>query len=180
MLRRQLLQLGLGAAAGLALPATGWATPLSGAETRRLSLANLHTGEALDAVYWERGQYVPDAMQALNKVLRDYRTGEVHPIDQRLFDLLDDLQAKLETRKPYQVISGYRSPATNAALREKSEHSGVASKSLHMQGQAMDIRVADVQLAHLHNAALDMQRGGVGYYPESNFVHVDVGRVRRW
>lgn len=181
MHRRKLLQLGLASAAGLALPAHGWATPLSGAEIRRLAFSNLHTGEKIDAVYWEKGSYVPDAMQALNKVLRDFRTGEVHPMDNRLFDLLDDLSAKLESKKPFQVISGYRSPVTNKSLQSKGgSHSGVATHSLHMDGQAMDIRVEGVQLANLRNAALTMQRGGVGYYPQDNFVHVDTGRVRRW
>ena len=180
--RRKLLQLGLAsAAASLALPACGWAAPISGAEIRRLSFSNLHTGEAVDAVYWEKGNYISDAMQALNKVLRDFRTGEVHPIDPKLFDLLDDLSAKLESKKSYQVISGYRSPLTNKALQAKGgAHTEVATKSLHMVGQAMDIRVPGVDLAHVRNAALTMQRGGVGYYPVSDFVHVDTGRVRKW
>ena len=180
--RRKLLQLGLAsAAAGLALPACGWAAPLSGAETRRLAFSNLHTGEAVEAVYWEKGNYISDAMQALNKVLRDFRTNEVHPIDPKLYDLLDDLSAKFEAKKPFQVISGYRSPATNSALRAKGgAHTEVATRSLHMDGQAMDIRIEGVELTHLRNAALTMQRGGVGYYPVSNFVHVDTGRVRKW
>ena len=145
---------------------------------RKVALHNLHTGESLQATYWEEGQYVPDALAAVNKVLRDFRTGDQHPMDTGLLDLLSTLHGKVESRGAFQVISGYRSPQTNAMLHERS--GGVASKSLHMQGLVMDIRVEGVQLDHLHKAALDIGRGGVGYYPTSNFVHVDVGRVRRW
>jgi uncharacterized protein YcbK (DUF882 family) len=145
---------------------------------RSLSLLNLHTGERLKATYFEGGEYVPDALQALNHVLRDFRTGETHAIAPGLFDLVTALQGRLETRETVHVISGYRSPHTNAMLHSRSE--GVATHSLHMVGEAMDIRIPGVQLAHLRDAALGMQRGGVGYYPASDFVHVDVGRVRRW
>ncbi len=142
---------------------------------------NLHTDEKLDAVYFERGAYVPDALSAVNHVLRDFRTGDVHPMDPGLLDVLTALSSRLETGSPVHVISGYRSPRTNAFLRnEGGAESGVARKSLHMQGQAIDLRFADVGLNHVHNAALDLRRGGVGYYPISNFVHVDVGPVRQW
>ena len=117
-------------------------------------------------------------MQALNKVLRDFRTNDVHAIDPGLYDILDAMSGKLENRAPFQVISGYRSPRTNAALHAKSN--GVAAHSLHMDGLAMDIRLEGVALTNLHAAALSMKRGGVGFYPTSNFVHVDVGRVRTW
>jgi uncharacterized protein YcbK (DUF882 family) len=145
---------------------------------RQVALHNLHTGESLQAVYWEDGRYVPDALAAVNRVLRDFRTGDQHMMDPGLLDLLDTLHGKVESKAPFQVISGYRSPRTNAMLHGHSD--GVASKSLHMQGMAMDIRVEGVALDHLHKAALDIGRGGVGFYPTSNFVHVDVGRVRRW
>lgn len=145
---------------------------------RSLSLLNLHTGERLSATYFENGAYVSDALSALNHVLRDFRTGETHPMAPDLIDLVNSLQARLETRETVHVISGYRSPHTNAVLHERSD--GVATHSLHMVGEAMDIRIPGVQLAHLRDAALGMQRGGVGYYPDSDFVHVDVGRVRRW
>lgn len=148
------------------------------AAPRSLSLLNLHTGERLKATYFEGGDYVPDALSAMNTLLRDYRTGDVHPIAPNLLDLVATLQQQLETDATVHVISGYRSPKTNAALHERS--SGVATHSLHMQGEAMDIRIPGVDLAHLRNAALGLQRGGVGYYPASDFVHVDVGRVRRW
>ncbi len=111
-------------------------------------------------------------------MLRDFRTGEAHVIDPGLLDLLHDLNSKLETGEAFKVISGYRSPQTNGMLHEHS--SGVASKSLHMQGMAIDIRVPGRALTSLHDAALQLGRGGVGYYPNSDFVHVDVGRVRKW
>jgi uncharacterized protein YcbK (DUF882 family) len=148
---------------------------------RRLRFHNLHTDEKLEAVYWEDGRYVPDALQAVNHVLRDFRTGDVHVMDPSLLDLVSVLAAKLETASPVHIISGYRSPQTNALLRaEGGAETGVAKKSLHLQGQAMDLRLSDVPLAHLHQAALSLGAGGVGYYPVSNFVHVDVGAVRHW
>jgi uncharacterized protein YcbK (DUF882 family) len=110
--------------------------------------------------------------------LRDHRTGEVHAIAPNLFDLVYRLRGQLDTRATVQVISGYRSPATNAALHAHSE--GVASHSLHMLGQATDLRIAGVDLSRLRDAAWSLQSGGVGFYPQSQFVHVDVGRVRRW
>ena len=145
---------------------------------RCVAMNNLHTGEQLQAVYWEQGQYIPDVLDAVNLHLRDFRTGDVHPIDPRLLDVLDAVTVLTGASAPFQVISGYRSPATNALLRERSEE--VAKKSFHMSGMAIDIRLPDVDLAHLQAAALTLGLGGVGYYPESNFVHVDVGPVREW
>lgn len=145
---------------------------------RSVALDNLHTGESMQAVYWDQGAYIPDVLDAVNLHLRDYRTGDVHVIEPRLLDLLDSLAKLTEAKAPFQVISGYRSPATNAMLRERSDE--VAKKSFHMSGMAIDIRLPQVELAHLHAAALSLGRGGVGYYPESNFVHVDVGPVRSW
>ena len=151
---------------------------LAGGQARSLALDNLHTGEQLKVDYWAEGDYVPDALASINRILRDFRTGEVHPIEPKLLDLLTLLRARLDTTESLAIISGYRSLKTNAALHEVS--SGVASKSLHMQGMAIDIRVPGRPLTSLHAAALEMRAGGVGYYPKSNFVHVDVGRVRRW
>jgi uncharacterized protein YcbK (DUF882 family) len=166
-------------ASTLALAGTGVAgRALADAPARSISLLNLHTGEKLSATYWEAGAYVPDALSALNHVLRDHRTGEAHTMAPNLMDLVNQLGRTLETRQTIQVISGYRSPQSNAALHEAS--SGVATHSLHMQGQAMDIRIPGVELADLRDAALALRIGGVGFYPASNFVHVDVGRVRRW
>ncbi|MEI9963637.1 MAG: DUF882 domain-containing protein [Caulobacteraceae bacterium] len=162
------------AAAAFAAPGAAWATALPSTAPRQLTFDNLHTGEKLQAVYFDRGAYVPDALQAVNHVLRDFRTGDVHEIHPQLLDLLHVLQGKVGTSQAFEVISGYRSPKTNAMLHEAS--SGVATHSLHMDGMAIDIRLGDVDLAHLHDAALAMQAGGVGYYPASNFVHVGRGR----
>lgn len=145
---------------------------------RALSFVHLHTSERLSLDYAREGGYLPDALAALNHLLRDFRTGDVAPIDPGLFDLLYRLRVACQATAPFQIISGYRSPVTNATLRERS--SGVASGSLHMSGKAIDIRVAGVGLATLRDAAIALQLGGVGYYPGSNFVHVDTGRVRRW
>ena len=175
--RRDIVRAGLGSA--LLGSSALFATPaLADPSPRRVALHNLHTGEALDTVYWQGGAFVPDALAAVNHVLRDFRTGDVHPIDPRLVDLLRTLSSQVGTTRPFQVISGYRSPAPNAMLHAHSD--GVATGSLHMQGMAIDIRLADVDLDQLHRAALSLSAGGVGYYPSSDFVHVDVGRVRRW
>jgi uncharacterized protein YcbK (DUF882 family) len=151
---------------------------LLGDAARRLAFDNLHTGEKLDVAYWENGAYLPDALHAVNYVLRDHCNNEVHVIEPRLLDLLTALSRKMETTPKFEVISGYRSPATNAMLH--AESSEVAVSSLHIQGEAIDIRMTDRNLAWLHNAALELAQGGVGYYPASDFVHVDVGRVRHW
>lgn len=145
---------------------------------RAIGFRHLHTGEALTIEYAEGERYLPEALSAVNRLLRDFRTGDIHPIDPGLIDLLHQIARRLDTRHAFEVISGYRSPHTNAALRERS--GGVAARSLHMVGQAIDVRVAGVPLATLRAAALDVQGGGVGYYPASNFVHIDTGRVRRW
>jgi len=148
------------------------------ASARALRFAHTHTGESLTVEYFIGGAYLPDALATVNHFLRDFRTGDVHDIDPELLDLLHRLTTMTETTGPFQVISGYRSPATNEMLRHRSE--GVAAGSLHMQGQAIDIRLPDVALSNLRLAALNAHRGGVGYYPASDFVHVDTGRVRAW
>ncbi len=145
---------------------------------RTLQFAHTHTGEHLTIDYFRDGDYRPDALATVNHFLRDFRTNEIHEIDAGLLDVLHGIANLVETRRPFQVISGYRSPKTNAALRQRSE--GVAAGSLHMTGQAIDVRLADVALTHLRAAALSMRRGGVGFYPASDFVHVDTGRVRTW
>lgn len=167
-----------GAALGLsALAAPAWSLTLPTA-ARKISLLNLHTGDRFNDAYFDNGRYVPDALAHAQRVLRDWRTGDEHFMDPKLFDALHAIQGKLETAQPYQIISGYRSPKTNAMLHSRS--SGVASNSQHTQGKASDVRVAGVDLKHLHAAALSVGAGGVGYYPVSNFVHVDVARVRQW
>ena len=175
--RRRLIQGGLFGFAAAALGAPAFAAP-GPAAGREISLLNIHTGERLKAAYWEPSGYVEDALTAFNHLLRDHRTSEVHAINPGVFDILAALQGQLQTRETIQVISGYRSPGTNAALHEKS--TGVASHSLHMEGKAIDIRMAGVQLSSLRDTALGLHRGGVGFYAKDDFVHVDVGRVRRW
>ena len=170
-------------AEGLALEAAPVTTPIAPIRSashapRWLKLHNIHTQEKLEAVYYEKGEYVPDAVQALDKVLRDYRTGDVYSMHPQLFDNLAALAAKTETKAHFQIISGYRSPKTNAMLHQRSGE--VAKRSLHMDGKAIDLYLEDVALDRVRAAALDLKRGGVGYYPVSNFVHVDVGPVRRW
>jgi uncharacterized protein YcbK (DUF882 family) len=150
----------------------------STADVRRVWVHNLHTGDKLDAVYYEGGRYVPDALAEAMRVLRDWRNGQEHVMDPRLFDALHGIHEKLGASQPFQIISGYRSPATNAMLHSRSD--GVASHSQHLLGKASDIRLEGVDLVRLHKAALSQGAGGVGYYPVSNFVHVDVGPVRTW
>jgi len=145
----------------------------------RLAFVNTHTSESLDVVYREGQRYLTRAMARIDHLLRDHRTGEVHPIDPALLDQLDRLAAMLGAGSdPYHVISGYRSPRSNSMLAARS--GGVAKKSLHMSGRAIDIRIPGVPLARVHEAALAMKAGGVGYYPKSDFVHLDTGRIRNW
>ncbi|RKZ59523.1 MAG: hypothetical protein DRQ44_13600 [Gammaproteobacteria bacterium] len=188
--RRRFLQLGIGASTALFLPNAfaGLSSPAVAQSTvaqssiaqaeRKLSLLNLHTGEHLHATYWAEGQYQTSELKAINHILRDHRTGDAYQMDNDLLDLLHTLHQKMDSKQEFQIISGYRSPKTNAALNKKS--SGVAKKSLHMQGKAIDIRLPGCQLADLQKAAINCQTGGVGYYPKSNFIHIDTGRVRRW
>ena len=145
---------------------------------RTLAFECPRSGERVKADYWVEGRYIEEELARLNKLLRDVRSNEVRKIDTKLFDLVHRLGQDVDARSPIQVISGYRSPHTNAMLHKKS--SGVAEKSLHMTGQAVDLLVPGRSLAKVHDAALKLGLGGVGYYPKSNFVHVDTGRVRRW
>lgn len=145
---------------------------------RSLSFYNLHTGERLNTVYYENGQYIPGALREVNYFFRDFRANEIKPIDPRLLDLLHVINQKLETAQPFNLISGYRSATTNAMLAARSE--GVARHSMHIEGRAADINVPGRELSILQRVALTLQFGGVGYYPQSDFVHVDTGRVRHW
>ncbi|MGB5132757.1 MAG: DUF882 domain-containing protein [Steroidobacteraceae bacterium] len=145
---------------------------------RELQLVNTHTGEVLDTRFFKDGAYDPEQLGRLDWLLRDYRTSEVLPIDTRLFDLLCDL-AQAAGREPrYEIISGYRSPATNAMLVATTD--GVSSHSLHMEGRAIDVRLVGLPTRALRDLALARQVGGVGYYPVSDFVHLDTGRARNW
>lgn len=168
----------LGAAASLSLAVAPRTVLAREAAPRTISFNNLHTGEKLKTTFWADGVYVRDALGEINWVLRDFRTGDVTQIDPELLDVLYALRERMETKNPFDVISGYRSPATNAMLNARSD--GVAKKSFHTRGKAIDIRLEDRKLADLHRAALSLKAGGVGYYPRSDFVHVDTGPVRRW
>lgn len=206
--RRRLLSLGLAGAAGLAasqamaqdagapvvdpenapppdflLSPTPVTAPPPG--PRYLKFRHLHTEKNLEVVYWEDGKYVWDALQAVNQHLSDFRSLEVHPIDVRVLDILFTLQAMTGSREPFRIISAFRSPVTNEMLAGQSADanagtSQVAKKSLHMEGKAIDMRLNDVSLTGLRDAALALKGGGVGYYPDSAFVHVDIGPVRTW
>jgi uncharacterized protein YcbK (DUF882 family) len=145
---------------------------------RRIALLNLHTNEHLEIEYFRDGAYVPDAMSAIEVVLRDFRNGERHAMDPHLMDYLVEVAGTLGVDPSFSVISGYRSPQTNANLRERS--TGVAQHSLHMEGRAIDVRMKNVDCASLASHAIDMKRGGVGYYRVSNFVHLDTGAFRTW
>jgi uncharacterized protein YcbK (DUF882 family) len=147
----------------------------------RLRFYHTHTGERLDVVYRRGDQYIPEALDALDYFLRDHRTGDVRRFDPHLFDLLRDLTASLgDPGGEIDVICGYRTPWSNEFLRARSPHTGVAQHSLHMQAEAIDIRLPGIPTSELRDAALRLHRGGVGYYRSSDFVHVDVGRVRHW
>lgn len=182
--RRQFIG-GLAAVAGLSVIPTELlaAIPKAHAKAlikpaRYLAFNNLHTGEATKLIYWEKGRYIKGALAEVNHVLRDHRTNEVARIDPALLDQLFILHNKLGSRAAFQVISAYRSPKSNAMLNGHSK--GVAKKSMHVEGRAIDIRLQDADLLHIRNAALAMNAGGVGYYPQSQFVHVDTGKVRHW
>ncbi len=177
--------LGLGAAA-LALPFLTRLSALASPQPpagplppdRGLSFYNTHTGESAAVEYCRQGCFIPESLKKVDHILRDHRTGETKPIDVDLLDLLNTLARTLPAEAPFHVISGYRSPHTNALLRKTG--GGVASNSLHLVGKAIDIRVPGVKLRTLYKTAVELRGGGVGIYPGSDFVHVDVGRVRTW
>jgi uncharacterized protein YcbK (DUF882 family) len=164
-----------GAALVAAAPVAVWAR---GSECRSLSFVHTHTGETLSCVYYQQGGYDPATLARVNHFLRDFRTGDIHVIDPRVLDILFAVRSRVDRDDPFHVISGYRSPTTNAYLRSHS--SGVARHSLHMEGRAIDIRLPGFATRKLRDIALTMRRGGVGYYPASDFVHLDTGRVRFW
>ncbi|HVK33932.1 MAG TPA: DUF882 domain-containing protein [Burkholderiaceae bacterium] len=146
---------------------------------RALSLVHTHTRERLALTYAADGEYLPDALERMNRFLRDHYTGEVGRIDPPLLDLLHGVQQRLGQGGAFEIISGYRCPATNQRLRREGG-GGVATRSLHMDGRAVDVRLPGVPLDELRDAALDLRAGGVGFYARERFVHVDTGRVRRW
>jgi len=151
---------------------------LHAAEHKTLAFEHTHTGDKLRLTYFERGRYITEALHEINYLLRDFRTDDIHPIDTALLDQLFVLKQTLGVNKPFHIISGYRSPLTNAQLRRHSH--GVADHSFHMQGRAIDIRLEGVSSKTIRNAALTLAQGGVGYYPRDNFVHLDTGEFRTW
>jgi uncharacterized protein YcbK (DUF882 family) len=170
--------IGASAAGSLAGTARGQNSRHRVAAPKRIALVNLHTGERLDIEFFRDGAYVPDALSAIELLLRDFRTGERHVIDPSLMDYLVDVAHTVGADPKFTVISGYRSPQTNAHLREQSR--GVAQHSLHMEGRAIDVRMTGVDCASLAAHAEDLKRGGVGYYRASDFVHLDTGTFRTW
>ena len=175
--RRSFLKTSAVLASALSVPAMARAASAAPHE-RVLRLYNTHTGESIKSVFWAEGDFIPDALVDINKLLRDHRSNTVATMDPKLLLLLDSVSAKFGGSEVLHVISGYRSPETNAKLAKAS--GGVAKHSMHLDGKAIDIRLPGRDLAKLHKAALAMQGGGVGYYPSSQFVHMDTGRVRNW
>lgn len=148
------------------------------ADARQLSFYHTHTRLSLDVVYYENGEYVDSALGRINRFLKDFRTGEVTEINPELLDLLHDVRNELGPEATFEVISAYRSPETNEMLRTSS--SGVAKNSQHLRGNAIDVRLRGTRTTALRDTAVRMQRGGVGFYPKSDFVHIDTGPVRTW
>lgn len=175
--RRSFLKSSVVLASAIGMPALAKAAQPAPAE-RTLRLYNTHTGESLRSVFWAEGQFIPDALKDINKLLRDHRNDKIAEMDQNLIVLLNDVSDKFGDNQVLHIISGYRSPESNAKLAAAS--SGVAKHSMHMDGKAIDIRMPGKDLAQLHKAAMSMKAGGVGYYPDSQFVHMDTGRVRYW
>lgn len=176
--RRTLLKAAAVAVVGsFCLPKIAFAKVFQAPE-KSIRLYHAHTGEFLKTTFWAQGDYCSEGLRTVNHFLRDYRTNITKNIDPSLLDLLYVLSLKLGTQQPFQIVSAYRSPETNALLRRHSR--GVAKHSYHTKGQAVDIRLPSTSLRNLHHAALSLQAGGVGYYGRSNFVHVDTGPVRKW
>ncbi len=173
--RRRVLKMGALLAAASCSPQV---LAVEGTEKRTLAFVNLHTGESLETTYWLQGKYRSEPLHAISHILRDHRADALRPMDLDLLDLLYRIKLRLRTDEPFEVFSGYRTPATNSLLRQR--RSGVATRSLHMLGQAVDVGLPGRTLGELQQTALALQAGGVGYYPATGFVHLDVGPVRHW
>lgn len=175
--RREILTYGVGVLGALCIPGTAWGARSS---ARSLTLYSVHTGEEVTAEYAVGDTYDPDALAAFARVLRDFRTGETHPIDPTVLDIVHAVGRMVGGGDAFHVVSGYRSPETNEWKRRQRRHSGVAKDSLHMYGRALDVFLPRRELAQLRRAALTLEAGGVGYYPRSGFVHLDSGTFRTW
>ncbi len=178
--RRDALKFGGVGVLAAAVPLLGHVKPAQAARggSWRVKIKNIHTGESFNGVYRVGDKYLPDAFERLNRALRDHRTGEAFPMDPRVIDILSLVQKKTGQNGPMEILSGYRSPKTNAGLRKNSN--GVAKNSFHMYGQALDIHMPGVDTNQLRRIAMSLKAGGVGYYPRSNFVHIDTGTIRSW
>ncbi|PWF44378.1 DUF882 domain-containing protein [Massilia glaciei] len=175
--RRSFLKSSVVIASAMGVPALARAAVAQPNE-RILRLYNTHTGETLKSVFWAEGQFVPDALADINHLLRDHRNNKIAPMDPQLLVLLERISGKLGKDNLVHIISGYRSPESNRLLAERSN--GVAKHSMHLEGKAIDVRMPGRALASVHKAALSARSGGVGYYPSSQFVHLDTGRLRNW
>ncbi len=185
--RRSFLGIGAATLGGVLIPALGNAasaanfkTGITDSGSRRASFRNAHTGESFSGVYRVGNKYLPDAFKQINMVLRDFRTDQVYPMDPRVIDIIYTVHRMTGQNTPFEIISGYRSPKTNAMLRNVSSSSGVAKKSLHMEGRAIDLRMEGYSTKRIRDIATSLGAGGVGYYSKSNFVHMDSGDVRTW
>lgn len=176
--RRFLKNMAYGSLLAMGIPELTLASVKHYPSHKALAFENTHTGDKLRLTYFEQGRYVKDALKEISYLFRDVRTGDRHSIDPALLDQLYDLKTLLGVKKPFHIISGYRSPFTNAQLRKRSH--AVARHSLHMQGRAIDIRIEGIETRIIRNAALSMRSGGVGYYPKADFVHLDTGDFRTW
>ncbi len=178
--RRNFLKLGLVGVAASAAPLISMRDVFASGvnDVWKLSFRHAHTGESFSGVYRVGDKYLPEAFERLSYVMRDFRTNEVFPMDPHVVDILSLVHKKMNVSEPFHILSGYRSPKTNAMLKGKTR--GVANNSFHMYGQAVDIRIPGQSTRRLRNAAHDLQAGGVGYYARSNFIHVDTGDVRSW
>ncbi|MDB5392538.1 MAG: hypothetical protein JWM91_44 [Rhodospirillales bacterium] len=176
--RRMALRAGLCLVAAMATPIPAFAKALATKPNRELSFVNLHTGERLKAEYVHNGAYVPSALRAISVLMRDHHNNKIHPIDPHLIDVAHMLHSRVRSNVSLNIVCGYRSPETNAMMHEIS--AGVAVHSMHIQGKAMDIRLPGTHLAALKKTALALDLGGVGYYPEDNFLHIDTGAKRHW
>lgn len=177
--RRLLIASGLGSLFVSAPTIAKVTSPVMAKLDKQINLNHLHTTESIGVVYAQGERYVDPALTQLNQFLRDHYTQEVGVMDPKLYDILFDIRVLLGVREPYEIISGYRSPFTNERLRT-TRGGGVAKKSLHMEGRAVDMRLPDVPLEELRDAAISLERGGVGFYPKDKFVHVDTGAFRIW
>ncbi len=176
--RREFLAMGFVSAGALLIPDVILAAVKEIPSEKKLSLYNPRSHDDLATVFWKNGRYLPEALSNINYMFRDSRTGEVTEINKELLDLLYSIQQQLKTKEPIHLISGYRSPRSNALLRKRRK--GVAKNSFHMYGKAVDLRIPGCSLKAVRRAAMSCEVGGVGYYPRSKFVHLDVGKVRYW